>query len=286
MKKLLLTLPYLFTALFSFAQAPKENSLLWKIEGNGLTKPSYLYGTIHLMCPDDIDIRTNLRSAFNSTQQLYLEVDMDDLTGMAKMVFGMMMTDGSSLKTLLDEKDYDSLAVIYKKQTGMSLGAMNRMKPIMLMSTIYPSLLGCQPEGWEQAFMKMAKEKNMELLGLEKIEDQISVLDSIPYKVQAEMFLKTMYNLDSTKASFNKMVEVYKKQDLQQLNEMTTSDEDYGDYEDVMLKKRNSNWISVIIKAMKQKPSFFAVGAAHLVGDHGVIYLLRQKGYKVTPVKY
>jgi uncharacterized protein YbaP (TraB family) len=286
MKKLLLVLPYLFSALFSFAQAPNENSLLWKISGNGLTSPSYLYGTIHLMCPDDIDIRPNLSSAFNKTQQLYLEVDMDDLTGMAKMVFGMMMTDGSTLKTLLDEKDYDSLAVIYKKQTGMSLGAMSRMKPIMLMSTIYPSLLGCQPEGWEQAFMKMAKEKKMELLGLEKVEDQISVLDSIPYKVQAEMFLKTMYNLDSTKASFEKMVEVYKKQDLQQLNEMTTSDEDYGDYEDIMLEKRNRNWIPVMTEAMKEKPSFFAVGAAHLVGDHGVINLLRQKGYKVTPVKY
>jgi uncharacterized protein len=100
------------------------------------------------------------------------------------------------------------------------------------------------------------------------------------------MFMKTMYHLDSTKASFNQMVEIYKKQDLKQLAEVSGKDEDFDDYEEVMLKNRNQNWIPVIAKAMKQKPGFFAVGAAHLAGEHGVISLLRQKGYKVSPVKY
>jgi uncharacterized protein YbaP (TraB family) len=285
MKKLLLTIPYLFVAFFSVSQAPKEKSLLWKIEGNGLTKPSYLYGTIHIMCPDDIEIRPGLRAAFNSTQQLYLELDMDDPSTMVKMMSGMMMTDGSSLKTLLSEKDYDSIAVIFKQKTGMPLSLMSRAKPILLMSLLYPSMLGCQPEGWEQAFMKMAKENNIETSGLEKVEEQVSVLDSIPYKVQAEMFLKTMYNLDSTKASFNKMVEIYKQQDLQALGEESSKDDDFGDYEEVMLKKRNRNWIPVITAAIKNKPGFFAVGAAHLAGEYGVISLLRKQGYTVTPVK-
>jgi uncharacterized protein len=286
MKKLLLTLPYLFAAIFSIAQAPKEKSLLWKIEGKGLTKPSYLYGTIHIMCPDDIDVRPNLRSAFNSTEQLYLELDMDDVSTMTKMMFGMMMNDGSSLKTLLPEKDYDSVSTIFKHTTGMALGAMSRVKPILLMSMVYPSMLGCKPEGWEQTFMKMAEEKKIEVLGLEKVEDQMNVMDSIPYKVQADMFMRTMYNLDSTKASFAKMVEVYKQQDLQALAEEDSNDDDFGKYEDVMLNKRNRNWIPVIAKAMKSKSSFFTVGAGHLAGENGVISLLRKQGYKVAAVKY
>lgn len=286
MKKLLTVLSCFFAAGFSFSQAPKEKSLLWKVEGNGLSKPSYLYGTIHIMCPDDIKVTPALKSAFNSTGQLYLELDMDDLSTMTGMLLGMMMTDGSSLKTLLPQSDYDSLAVIFKKQTGMALGAMSRVKPIMLMSVLYPSMLGCQPEGWEQVFMKMAGEKKMETLGLEKVQDQVGVLDSIPYKVQAEMFMKTLYNMDSTKISFNKMLEIYKRQDLQAMQQMSTEDEDYGVYEDIMLKNRNARWIPVIMKAMKRKPSFFAVGAAHLAGENGVISLLRRKGYKVAPVKY
>ena len=286
MKKLILTVPCLLAAFFSIAQAPVEKSLLWKIEGNGLSQASYLYGTIHIMCPDDINISDKLLSAFSGTEQLYLELDLDDPNTMLKMMTGMMMNDGGSLKTLLPEKDYDSVSTIFQKKTGMPLNMLNNAKPILLMSMVYPSLLGCTPQGWEQAIMKMAKEKDMEVFGLEKVEEQISVLDSIPYEVQADMFLKTMYNLDSAKLSFDKMVEVYKKQDIQEMINMTSSDEDFGEYEEVMLKNRNHNWIPVIEKAMHEKPTFFAVGAAHLGGDIGVINLLRKQGFKVTAVKY
>lgn len=286
MKKLLYTLTGLFAFVASFAQIPTEKSLLWKIEGKGLAKPSYLYGTIHLMCPDDIDVKPEIKSAFNSTEQLYLEIDMSDITGAMGMLFGMTMNDGSSLKTLLSQEDYDSVAAVFKRTTGMSLGAMSRIKPIMLMQMIYPSILGCKPEGWEGEFTKMATEREMKMLGLEKIEDQVAVLDSIPYAEQAEMFKKTVLNLDSSKLQFQKMVDVYKQQDIQQMVSMTAEDETTGNYEYIMLRKRNQNWIPVIAAAAKKKPSFFAVGAAHLGGEFGVINLLRQKGYKVTPVKY
>jgi uncharacterized protein len=286
MKKFLLSLPYIFAGLFATAQAPTEKSLLWKVGGKGLSQPSYLYGTIHIMCPGDINVSPALQAAFDTTKQLYLELDMDDPSTMLKMVTGMMMTDGSSLQSLLGEKDFDSVAAIFKTQTSMPLSMMSRAKPILLMSMIYPSLLGCSPDSWEQAFMRLAAEKQMEVKGLEKVEEQISVLDSIPYEAQAKMLMKTLYNLDSAKTSFNKLVEVYKKQDIEEMIRMSAADEDYGDYEEVMLKKRNANWIPVIAAAMQEKPSFFAVGAAHLGGDNGVISLLRKQGYTVTPVKF
>lgn len=285
MKKFLLSVPYLIAGLFAAGQAPKEKSLLWKIEGQELSKPSYLYGTIHIMCPDDIQVSPALQKAFSGTQQLYLELDMDNPATMLKMMTGMMMNDGSSLQTLLSEKDYDSVAAIFKSKTKMPLSMLNRAKPILAMSMIYPSLLGCSPEGWETEFMKMARENQMEVLGLEKVEEQIGVLDSIPYKVQAEMFMKTLYNLDSAKLSFDKLVEMYKRQDIQEMISQTAADEDFGDYEEVMLRNRNQNWIPVMAGAMKSMPSFFAVGAAHLGGEYGVINLLRKQGYKVTAVK-
>lgn len=286
MKKFLLSIPYIIAGFFATAQAPTEKSLLWKIGGKGLSQPSYLYGTIHIMCPDDINISPALQTAFNGTKRLYLELDMDDPSTMLKMMTGMMMSDGSSLQSLLGEKDYDSVAAIFKTQTNMPLAMMSRAKPILLMSMIYPSLLGCSPDSWEQAFMRLAAEKEMEVLGLEKVEDQISVLDSIPYEAQAKLLMKTLYNLDSARISFGKMVEVYKNQDIAEMIRMSAADEDYGDYEEVMLKRRNANWIPVMAAAMEEKPSFFAVGAAHLGGDYGVISLLRKKGYTVTPVKF
>lgn len=285
MKSLLLTVPCLLVSIFSNAQLPKEKTLLWKVEGNGLAAPSYLYGTIHIMCPDDITVTPSIRSAFDASRQLYLEMDLDDPMTMAKIMMGITMKDGSSLKTLLSEQDYDSASSIFTTHTGLPLEMLARSKPMLLLAMLYPSILGCAPEGWEQEFMKMAKEKNMDVLGLERAEDQIAVLDSIPYKVQAEMFLKTVYNLDSTKESFNKMVEVYKKQDIQEMVSMTSDDESFGTYEQVLLRNRNRNWIPVMAEAMEKKPTFFAVGAAHLAGEDGVITLLRRKGYSVTAVK-
>jgi uncharacterized protein YbaP (TraB family) len=168
----------------------------------------------------------------------------------------------------------------------MSLTMLNKTKPILLMSMIYPSLLGCSPEGWETRFQSMGKEKDMELKGLETIQEQMGVFDSIPYKVQAEMFKKTMYGIDSAKQTFKEMVDLYKTKDVDKLYRMSIGDDDFGKYEDVLLNKRNNNWISRMAKEMKVMPTFFAVGAGHLGGRNGVIALLRKKGYKVSPVIY
>ena len=64
--------------LFSIGQTPTENALLWEISGKGLQKSSFLYGTIHVICPDDLNISATTKTAFNKTEQLYLELDLDD----------------------------------------------------------------------------------------------------------------------------------------------------------------------------------------------------------------
>lgn len=195
MTKGILLVSCLITTVTMFAQIPREKTLLWKIEGQGLKAPSDLYGTMHLMCTDDIEVTPQLESAFNSTKQLLLELDMDDPGMMLTMMAGMSMKDSFKLSNLLSKEDYDSVAKIFRTQTGMSLTMLNKTKPVLLMSMIYPSLLGCAPEGWESRFQAMAKEKSMELKGLETIQEQMAVFDSIPYKVQAEMFRKTMYGI-------------------------------------------------------------------------------------------
>ena len=53
----------------------------------------------------------------------------------------------------------------------------------------------------------------------------------------------------------------------------------------MLLNNRNKNWISKIDKYVKQKPTFIAVGAAHLGGQNGVISLLKKQGFKVEPVR-
>jgi uncharacterized protein YbaP (TraB family) len=270
----------------AISQAPKEKSLLWQISGKGLAQPSYLYGTIHLICPQDIAISPVLKSKFNLTKQLYLELDLDDPNMMTQMVVMMEMKDTSTIEGLLGKAAFDSVSSIFKSKAGVPLEMMNKAKPILLMSLIYPSLLGCQPDSWEQTFQKMAVERKMELKGLEELSGQAKVLEQIPYKIQADMLRKTLLDLDSTKKQFIRMIDTYKSKDIDGMYALTTADDDFGKYEGILLKDRNNNWIPIIAAEAKKMPTFFAVGAGHLGGATGVINLLREKGFIVSPVIY
>lgn len=276
-----------FISFFSEAksQVPKEKTLLWEVSGKGITKPSWLFGTIHLMCTDELKMPKTVEEKFNTTSELFLEIDMDDPNMMKDMLSGMQMKDSSTLESLIGNK-FDSISTIFQSTTGMPLKMLNTAKPFLLISMLYPSLLKCTPVSWESVFQNMAKEKGIEIQGLEKLEDQMNIFDKIPYKVQSDMFVKMLMNIDSSKKDFNNMLEVYKNKDINQLNILTTKEEDFGEYNNILLDNRNHNWIPVIGEQAKKRATFFAFGAGHLGGEKGVINLLRKAGFTVKPVFY
>jgi len=287
MKKIFAAVSFCAMYFFSSAQTELENTLLWQITGPGIAKPSYLYGTIHLMCPDEIKVSDTLRARFYQTKKLFLEIKLDDPSVMLKMMQQMKMKNDTTLQQLLTPAEYDSVEVQFKKLTGMSLSMMNNMKPELLESLIYPSLLGCKgAEAWEQKFEQLAQANNMEINGLEDVDDQIKIFDEIPYKDQAEELAETLNNIDSTKQSFNRLLQLYKEKNLSALCKMLNEDSDLSQYNDVLLNNRNKKWIPEIIKQAKLEPSFFAVGAGHLGNANGLINLLIQQGYTVSPVHY
>ncbi len=282
-------LPFLASLLLSaslLAQAPKQKTLLWKIEGKNLARPSYLYGTMHLMCPDQIKVDTVIKQSFANTKQLFLEIDLDDPQMMAKAMQGMMMKDTFKLQTLVNKTDFDSMNKVFTNYAKVPLSAMAKVKPLLVMSLIFPALLQCTPDGWEKHFQQMAKQNQIPLKGLETIEYQMRVFDTIPYIAQAEMLKGLLYNIDSTKKSITEMINIYLDKDIDGMQAMTVKDPEFGKFESTMLLNRNNNWIPVIMEEIKKVPTFFAVGAAHLGGNNGIINLLRKKGFSVTPVIY
>lgn len=280
-----------FFSLLSFLSCRSQNnnvksSLLWEVSGNGLSKPSYLFGTMHLVCDSDIVITPPLQRAFDATQQLYLELDMDEAGTMLQSMMGMMMKNGESLDKLLPASQYDSVAQKFTSITGIPMVMMKTMKPMMTSAMLYPYLLGCAGQGWDMKFLSMAKNDSKEVSGLEDVSVQLAVFDSIPYKVQAEMLADIVLHLDSTKKSFEVMVNIYKQRDIEKLAVVTAEDKTMKGYEAVMLDNRNKSWIPVIEKSARIHPVFVAVGAAHLGGNNGVVNLLRTKGYTVKPVQF
>lgn len=285
-----LLLASLFLVDFSVQAQEKSGSgtLLWKISGKGLSAPSYLFGTMHIVCPDDLILSPTLESAINNTNQTYMELDMDDMGEMMGMFKILQMKGEKKLKDLLTPEEYDKVKKFFATaKTPIPFAMMEGYKPMLISSIIFQQLMDCgATEGMEALIMKKVKTNGKEIYGLETAAFQGSIFDSIPYELQAKELVKSIDSLESNKKMVNDMLEVYRKQDMVKLEKMLLeSDPTIAAYSDLLLYERNRNWVSKIPAIIKDKPTLFAVGAGHLVGDKGVVELLRKEGYKVEAMK-
>jgi uncharacterized protein YbaP (TraB family) len=262
-----------------------ENALLWEVSGKGLTQPSYLYGTIHMICPEDFLLGDSLKSAFGQAAKIYLELDMDD-PSIALKTLQLSMLKNGSLKDLMAPASYEQLSNFVQDSLQMPMMVFNKMKPFALMSVLYTRVLPCsKPESYEQTFVQWAGQQRKEILGLEKLEEQFAVFDQIPDTTEARMVLDMIRDFNGQRSEFRKMTEAYKRKDLQALGGLMEESPDMKGYEDLLLVNRNRNWIPVMQAAMSANRCFFAVGAGHLPGQEGVIALLRKAGYQVRPLE-
>lgn len=285
MKRILSLLVLISISVFALTAQELEDSTLWKIEGNGLEKPSYLFGTIHITC--DATLEDDVKKALSQTTQIVMELDMDDPTMQSKMMQGMYLKNGKTLKDFVSDKEYQTIDSLFINNMGMSVKLLENVKPFFLMSMFYPKMIDCPMQSFELELSKVASEQNEEILGLETIEEQLKVFDDIPLEDQyADLIRMAEGNLTKDKATFSKMLKIYKDEDINALIDIMNDDADstMSKHQDVLLEQRNKNWISKIGEYAKDQPTFFGVGAGHLPGKNGVIQLLRNAGYTVTAV--
>ena len=271
---------------------PLQKSLLWEISGNGLTKPSYLYGTIHMICKDDASLGDSLIAAIQRSGRVYFEVDMDNLMEMLTALKDFKMRNDTTLADLLSKEDYEKVKEYMESKSSMlPFSKLETYKPMLASSLLMESGIGCEESvAMEQLIMEQAKKNGKRIEGLETMSYQASIFDSIPYKLQAEQLLK--YITEGTSQSqadkqFQEMIEAYKSQDIEKMGEFVKEDESgLGNYEDILIYNRNRNWVQKLKKIMPEKSLTIAVGAGHLAGENGMIKLLRKEGYTVKPIKY
>lgn len=264
--------------------AKGDNSLLWKIEGNGLKAPSYLLGTIHILPKNDFFLTEAMQKALQGTEQIVLELDMDDPQMASDLLKNATMKDGNTLDKLLSKSDYQKLDSLIKKGTGVSAAIFNQWQPILLSSLVFKEMVANEFASYESNLINRAKAENKEIKGLESVQEQTQALTSIPYAQQAQYLHELITNFDKQQRLFTKMVDLYKAQNINGLLEYIVEQSGGIDFSTVLINQRNQAWISRIGNLAKEKPSFFAVGAGHLPGKKGVLTLLRKAGYKVEPV--
>jgi uncharacterized protein len=268
-----------------------DNTLLWKISGNGLEKPSYLFGTIHMICSQDAGLSDNMRKVISECDEVYLEVDMNNLIEMMAAVSKMKMRGDTTLKDLLSTEDYNKVKAYFKaKETLLPFSMLETYKPIVAASTLQETDLPCEETSMmEQVIMDEAKQYKKRVRGLETMSYQAGVLDSIPYKLQAEQLVQYIDKAnkgETADSEFAEMFKAYKEQDLAKLEKLMVSmDAGMSSFIDILLYHRNLNWAKKLDDLLPKKSLLIAVGAGHLPGEKGMINLLRKQGYKVTPLE-
>lgn len=264
------------------------NTVLWEISGNGLAQPSYLFGTMHILCAEDARLSDSLLYAIGASNEVYFEVDMDNMSEMMGVFRYIRMSDNKKLSDLLSPAEYDRVKKYFSEnKTILPLGMMERFKPYFIASLLSESKMPCESrKGMEEVILQAAKNLNKPINGLETMAFQASIFDSIPYQDQARELMRTIDSAGVDDRNMQQLLEVYRSQNLQAIEAITLQEEGgVAAYLDLFLYSRNAKWIPEIIAAMKKAPSIFAVGAAHLPGEKGVIQLLKKAGYHLRPVK-
>ena len=263
-----------------------DNTLLWEISGKGLTKPSYLFGTFHMMCKDDIHFSQSLQTALDYSGEVYFEMDLDDPSNTLGALLFMNMKDGKTLRDLYTTDEFNRLEKFFSDSLRTSLKTFQKMKPSMLEAFLYPKMMPCKNlSGVEQELLKSAAKQKKEIKGFETIAFQASVFDSIPYATQAKSLLSSIDSINQYKLYFDTMVHVYQSQQIDKIEAMFNKPE-FGlqDGMELLLDKRNIDWVNQLKTILPKQNIFMAVGAGHLVGKKGLIELLRKEGYTLRPL--
>jgi uncharacterized protein YbaP (TraB family) len=261
-----------------------NKSLLWEISGNHLARPSYLFGTMHLICSGDYIWTNKMKESLSKSDKVCFEMNLNDPKVIMQASEGFMDKSGKKLREYFTPAQYEILKSYFKDSLHMDITLFEQMRPVALQSMLLMFDAQCSnPISYEDSIMKKALRAKKEISGLEDAKEQLAVLNTIPTDTIASEVMDEIQHKDKSDYEYRQLSEAYRQQDLPALYALIANSKDLGDDMGVFLDERNKKWISRIEEKMKGRSVFFAVGAGHLWGDTGVINLLRKAGYTVKP---
>lgn len=301
MKKILLSV-LLLAGMATNAGA----QLLYKISGNGLTAPSYVIGTHHLANVSFVEKIPGVKDALTATSQVYGELNMDLMSNadtIAAFTKKMMLPEGQSLKTVLNDAQYKRLDGFLKEFMGVGLGSpivfnqFGKMSPSYLTSQLQALIFLQHHMGdfdpsstFDQYFQAQAKKNNEPVGGLETYAFQAGLIAGEPMDRQVTGLMCLIDNVQTASDLLDEMTDAYYAQNIEAVK--TAMDKQISadcastpEEKAAMIDNRNADWANRMPAIMQDKPTFFAVGVGHLPGEKGLLQLLTNAGYTVEAVK-
>lgn len=266
--------------------APVEKGILYQIQSPAAATASYLLGTIHSEDPRVLDLPGSVRSAFEGSPGFVLEV-VPDAEAIIKSMVTMTYNDGRTLKEVLPPELYRRAAEALGG-LGMTPAAFEDFKPwaVVTLLSLPPTEKG---EFLDLSLYRAAKDAGKAIRGLETMEEQLAVFDSLSEADQIALLEETLDGRDQMPDLFEDLIQAYLAQDLVALMERSERHLKGGDprlaalFREAAVVSRNRRMAERLRPLLDEGGWFIAIGALHLPGDEGVLRLLQYSGYRVSP---
>jgi len=307
MKKLGFIVAFICLSLGVSAQNQSQftGSLLWKISGKDLKKPSYILGTHHAVSGAYTDSISGLNEALKQVKQVVGEIDMSNMDAIVQVaVKYSAMPTGYSYESLLSASDYSLLDKALSERIGVGLDQFKGLHPaainalfIQLFCTeVFPEFQQPNFEPIDSYIQKTAKEQKKGIMGLETVEEQFELLyNSEPIDVQMKNLICLVKYPEESIEVLVQLTDLYYQKQLDKLYDMIGDEMKNADpvddctpsqsFVDGLNKQRNDKWLKILPEIMKKKTSLIAVGALHISGEDGLLYQLHKMGYTVEAVR-
>lgn len=278
---------FVCVALLSIAQASADTSV-WSVRSGD--NVIYLGGTVHLLRPSDYPLPDEFEEAYQASSELYFETDiasMSDLSTQAQMLQQLTYGDERSLRTVLSDEAYTALSA-YTQTAGLPIAMLEKFKPGLLISTLQILVfqsMGFTPQGVDAFFHTRALSDGKAEGQLETVQEQIGFIAAMGEGNESEFILLSLRDLAETGDVIDGMIGAWRSGDAEGLSELFVEDmkvEAPALY-DTLLLQRNLKWVPQIDKMLQDADTeFVLVGAAHIVGENGLLDLLSQQGYEIN----
>ena len=262
-----------------------DHGLLWKIETPG-AKPSYLFGTIHVDDARVTALPAPVGRALDGSDRFVMEalLDGESLSAMAK---AMYFDDDRTLEQVIG-KDLYAATLAALNARGIPGANVEKQKPwAVMMALSMPA-----PETGEFLDLVLetrAAKQGKPVAGLESMAEQIAVFNDMPMPDQIALLKEAVRTQPDLERDYGELIRAYLARNLRTLAEISDKhdpgeDRLYRSVTDRLLTQRNARMQQRMAPFLKQGNAFIAVGAAHLAGEAGLLNLLDQAGYRVTPI--
>jgi uncharacterized protein YbaP (TraB family) len=281
-------------AFAALAQSPRPEArftkgLLWRVSVAG-TAPSYVYGTIHVADPRVLDLPEPVTRALARSRRYYMESFQGEREAERFFEAGQF-EDGRRLEPLVGAESYAKLAALLRER-GVPDDVIARLKPWAALAN-----LTVTPEDYEkltldQKLVEVARARRLRVLGLEGVEEQISVFDRIPLDTQVQLLKHALDHRDELAAMIEPTIRAWMNRDLAGIRAASLrAGERYPEVAEHyrILRRRVVENRSVVMAhrlavPLREGRAFVAVGANHLYGPEGMLALIEKQGYRVERV--